>query len=88
MTPYLKSAVEEFRELQFATCPTETKEPFFWKWSDHGKEILEDFLTHTLEGYRAEIRKKISGVSVWTANKTPKDPQAVIDDALSAIEEL
>ena len=38
-----------FGEIQFATCPTEEKEPFFWRWSEHGKEIIKDFLLSSLE---------------------------------------
>lgn len=37
-------AREEFDNLEFATCPTEEKEPFFWKWSEHGKDILFCFI--------------------------------------------
>lgn len=47
----LEKAREEFFKTQFATCPTDTKEPFFWKWNDHGKERIEAALSnfaHTL----------------------------------------
>ena len=35
---------EEFDNLMFATCPVEIKEPFFWRWTEHEKEILEEFI--------------------------------------------
>ena len=53
---------EEIKEIiegwKFATCPTEKKEPFFWKWNKHGlvmligylqdfeKEVINEFTTH------------------------------------------
>jgi hypothetical protein len=55
MNPILTES--EFDELQFATCPTETKEPFFWKWNDHGKEILLAFI-HSREKIAYEAGKK------------------------------
>ena len=42
---------EFFGEIQFVSCPTETKEPFFWKWTNDGKEIIESYLLTSLEEY-------------------------------------
>lgn len=35
---------EEIKNWEFATCPTEEKEPFFWKWSEHGLEMLTAYI--------------------------------------------
>lgn len=44
----IEEIVGEFFDQQFATCPTEEKEPFFWKWSDRGKEMITLFLKDAL----------------------------------------
>lgn len=44
----IEQLVREFFETQFAVNPTEIQEPFFWKWSDHGREVITDFLRFAL----------------------------------------
>ncbi len=50
---------EKIKEWQFAECPTETKEPFFWKWNKHGLEILSCGIDELLEVQKEELLKKI-----------------------------
>ena len=50
--------VNEFTEVQFVSCPTETEEPFFWKWTNEGKEIIESFLLTSLEEYGKQCEEK------------------------------
>src|SRR3990167_4072953 len=38
--PMKDSRKERLEELRFVSCPTEEKEPFFWRWTEEGKEIL------------------------------------------------
>lgn len=65
----------EFDELMFATCPTETKEPFFWKWSDHGKEILFDFIRKI----RAEaVRENVGMLRQWLNEDRIIDPKKMV----------
>ena len=53
MTPNLEKLISEkelkkrIMEWQFAVCPTETEEPLFWKWNEHGIEML---IVHYLKG--------------------------------------
>jgi len=39
-----KVKIEEIKEAikswEFASCPTEEKEPCFWRWTEHGLEVL------------------------------------------------
>ena len=44
-----ESLREQIKKWQFATCPTETKEPFFWKWNAHGLDMLETYISSLLE---------------------------------------
>ena len=60
---------EFFGEIQFVSCPTETKEPFFWKWTNDGKEIIESYLLTSLEEYGKQCEEKGRGE---TLNKIKK----------------
>ena len=48
---------EFFGEIQFVSCPTEKKEPFFWKWTNDGKEIIKSFLLTSLEECGKQCRE-------------------------------
>ena len=56
---HFKKALEEgkegFKQFEFATCPTDTEEPFFWKWNEHGSEMIEIFLTQFAEKIRQAV---------------------------------
>lgn len=45
-----KELREKIQEIMFATCPVDTEEPFFWKWNEHGLDMLESF-------YEQEIKE-------------------------------
>ena len=45
----LKTILESFNELQFTTCPTEEKPPFYWRWTDEAKETFKNFLTSAIK---------------------------------------
>lgn len=47
------------KDWQFATCPTEEKEPFFWKWNEHGLEMLAIYIQEALAQREQEIKEKI-----------------------------
>lgn len=40
----IKEIIKQIDSWQFATCPTETKEPFFWRWTKYGKEQLATYI--------------------------------------------
>ena len=48
------------------------------------RRILDTFAKNIV---RAVINE-IEGMSIWTANNTPKDPQAIKDDLLSKLQEV
>ena len=45
---------DKIKNWQFATCPTETKEPFFWKWNEYGLKMLVCYIRKLLEEQREE----------------------------------
>lgn len=63
---FTEETKREFGELFFATCPTEEKEPFFWRWTKHGKAILMAFIgSRTTAAYdlrTKEIREIVEGM--------------------------
>ena len=73
---------EFFGEIQFVSCPTETKEPFFWKWTNDGKEIIESFLLTSLKEYRkqcAEITPRDVGMlRQWLNEDIITDPKKMV----------
>lgn len=38
------SLKEAFEALMFASNPTQTEEPFWWKWTNEGKDVLLSFI--------------------------------------------
>ena len=46
-------------EWQFAICPTEEEEPYFWKWNEHGMEMLIAYLKEEIHEARQEVIKEI-----------------------------
>lgn len=48
LSTIIKEAENSFDELEFASCPTEEQEPFYWRWTEHGKDILKSFLTEQI----------------------------------------
>lgn len=81
---HYKKALEEgkegFKQFEFATCPTDTEEPFFWKWNEHGSEMIEIFLTQFAEKIRqavaeddVEWAEKPSDVRTAKADGIPED---------------
>lgn len=61
-----------FEEIRFVTCPTEEKEPFFWKWSEHGKEVLLAFISSEVEAERERLGAEIVASTAWADGK-PED---------------
>lgn len=64
MKPNLKinNLEQQLDELQFASCPTETKDPFFWRWTKEGKETLKLFISSLLKAQEKEIEEKLSKI--------------------------
>lgn len=58
MTP-TKTPRERIQEIMFATCPVDIQEPFFWKWNEHGLNMLEAFYNALLEEARQDERNKV-----------------------------
>ena len=86
----IESYVKEFfGEILFVSCPTEIKEPFFWKWTNDGKEIIESYLLTSLEEYGKQCEEKGRGEAlsyvaenVWYENKQSEDRlKAVLESA-------
>lgn len=50
MKKEIKAIIEEIDTWQFAECPTETGEPFFWRWKKEGKELLAHYIYDLLKG--------------------------------------
>jgi hypothetical protein len=42
----IKKAIQEW---QFAVCPTEQEEPFFWRWNEHGLDVLASGIKELIE---------------------------------------
>ena len=40
---------EKIKKWQFTACPTEEKEPFFWRWTEHGLEMLATYIRELIE---------------------------------------
>ncbi len=43
---------------QFATCPTEETEPFFWRWGAHGLEMVELYVNKEISQACEEERER------------------------------
>ena len=57
---------EEFGDLMFATCPVDVKDPFYWKWNEHGKEIIFAFIRFLLLSEKNKAREELlSSVSEY-----------------------
>lgn len=54
-----KKLEKTISEWQFATCPTEEKEPFFWRWTEYGREQLASYIHQLLQDQKEELREKI-----------------------------
>ena len=44
MREEIKEIMEQIDSWLFAACPTETREPFLWQWTDYGKEQLAAYI--------------------------------------------
>lgn len=64
-----KEREKEFNELLFASCPTEEKEPFFWRWTKEGKETLLDFIDSILQKERNRICEEYNELILAVGNK-------------------
>lgn len=56
--------IKEIQGWQFAKCPTEEKEPFFWKWNKSGLDILACGIGELLEAQRKELVEEIEKIDV------------------------
>lgn len=54
---YNKTIKEKIKEWRFATCPCDIREPFFWKWSEHGLDMLEAYIKELMEEQRQELNQ-------------------------------
>ncbi len=50
-----KQIIKEIDSWKFAECPTEKKEPFFWRWTKSGKEQIASYISDLLKAQRKEI---------------------------------
>ena len=55
----IKEILEEIDEWQFAECPTEEKEPFFWRWTKYGKEQLACCISDLLKAQNSQTLKTL-----------------------------
>lgn len=55
---------EELNNLPFTSCPTEDKDPFWWRWTDEGKKVLKAFIR--------EVEAKAFKAGVEEGRKRPK----------------
>jgi hypothetical protein len=55
----LKEILEFFEELSFPSCPIKEKEPFWWKWTKEGKNIIKSLLRQTYFSAQKAEREKI-----------------------------
>jgi len=49
----LEEIKKRIEEWEFASCPIEQKEPFFWRWTEEGKKQLAEYIVtfcHGLKG--------------------------------------
>ncbi len=66
-----KSMDTRFDSLRFAECPIERGEPFFWRWTKHGRDVIKSFIRSEINATldevvrEAEGMKKKMGVKDW-----------------------
>ena len=51
MKKNLKKIIQSWK---FASCPTEEQEPFFWRWNEHGLDMLECYIKELIQETRSE----------------------------------
>ena len=50
----MKDLKEIIQSWQFASCPTKEAEPFFWRWTEEGLELLESYIQKLIQEARTE----------------------------------
>lgn len=69
-----KEIIEEIKDLQFATSPTEEK-GLLWRWTKHGLDILSIYIdnkvSQSLSDYKKELVEKFEkiGEETFESNK-------------------
>ena len=46
---------ERIEEWEFVACPTETQDPFFWRWTKEGLEVIEQEIKELLAQKKQRI---------------------------------
>lgn len=57
---------ERFNELKFASRHTEEQEPFFWKWTEHGNNILLAFIEAECEKAKEDAKFDLENLQYQT----------------------
>ena len=77
---------KQLDELQFASCPTETKDPFFWRWTKEGKETLNLFILALLEAEEKEIEEKLSKIEkIRCEEAIKKERERILNELTSPL---
>lgn len=45
---------EQIDKIEFGHCPIEIEEEYFWRWTEHAKEILSCYLEEIVEDAKKE----------------------------------
>lgn len=43
-----KEIQEEIKNIMFVACPTEKEEPFFWRWTEYGLNVLAGYVAEKI----------------------------------------
>jgi len=54
----LKQIIESW---QFASCPTEERELFLWRWTEEGLDMLESYINTLIQEARTEKDREWTG---------------------------
>jgi hypothetical protein len=65
----LEKIKEEIKDLRFAICPTEEKEPFFWKWVNHGLNILALYVNEKIEQAIKSRDERLEELAGYTSHE-------------------
>jgi hypothetical protein len=57
-----KEIIKRINKWVFSSCPTEEKEPFFWRWSKRGTAELADYIYELLEEERQDRKERLKRI--------------------------
>ena len=75
-----KELKQTIQEWQFASCPTEAQEPFFWKWTDEGLNLLTKYV-------EAELKNPKNLLEVLNELKNENNLDQKVKDACDLVAE-